>query len=489
MKYGKKLMESSDEDSGIELGPSKAEVQKQLKKMKFEKLKLEKKKTNQEKKIHTPAEKRQFNKKQIVEAMRRTAEVEKVIQNIGVKAGVPPVPVLDEMTPVQGKIVGKQGGFDVSLNPKKKRVTDNLFVNAGFSVEWSKPGKKRKGESKLPVGPEKKKMVNSFVISTQSEGATKKVELKAKPLAGVRETKKKKMKSKQNNETVNNVTLKSQVVGEIGIEPQAKTKKVKKIKKKTNIISKKLNEMPGGSEASAPTEEVAKSLELETEPLTKIKNFEKRPETIPMEIKRTKEVIENPESSEALSQAVQKPQAQPMGSKKLKELNSEPREKLNENAASTEGSSQGVGEAKIVDVKTKLQGQAIRAKKTNTLKFNVSESPISKKNASTPVGEAKVAGVVMETPTKTMKPMEAKDVKATLDTSLGALLYNGTHEKLDLNVSPGCEQKDSKKTSVSSGLWADPLKEGEYEIIIKSRKAISREKKNPLKAKNTKVRE
>lgn len=477
-------MESSDEDSGIELGPSKAEVQKQLKKMKFEKLKREKKMANQEKKIHTPEEKRQFNKKQIVETMRRSAEVEKVIQNIGVKAGVPTIPVLDEMAPVQGKIVGKQGGFDVSLNPKKKFVTDNLFVNAGFSVEWSKPGKKRKGDSKLPVGPEKKKN-NSFVVSTSSEGATKNVELKSKPLAEVIGNKKmKKIKSKQSNETMNDVPASNEayIVGEIENEPQAKATKVRKIRKKSNKISKKLNEMQGG-EALAPTKEATKALKPIAEKIENKKNFEKKLETKPMEIERTKELIEKAESSEALSQAVQKPQTQPMKGQKFKELNSEVREKLNENSASTEGLSQGIGEEKIVDVKTKLQAQAIRSKKTNTLKFVVSESPVRKKDASSPAVEAK-----METLTKSMKSMDAREVKAKKDTSIGAQLCNGTHVKSDLNKSLGCEQEDSKKTSVSTGAWADPLKEGEYEIIIKSRKTISREKKNPLKARNTKVK-
>ncbi|KAK4299080.1 hypothetical protein Pmani_028631 [Petrolisthes manimaculis] len=603
-RRGKKIldMQNGDGDSGVDLRPSKAEVQEKLKMKRLENVNMKKKQAKkqiQEKKGLTASEKKRLRKQLAMKEFKRVRAVESTVKKVGAKAGVPTIPNTNR---VQGKSLGKQGGFDVSFKPTKTLKNESLYVSAGFSVNLSETGKKRKSDTKLSSTSNKKK-VTSFAVSTPSIGETKTSELETNPQVSANKINKKlKFRKKGNKKAIGDIVTKSQAE----IEKENKMKMLKK------IAIKNINKMSGFCEASTPiigkainpvleanlqvnvietkkmkkfenieidVNEVPEAIEVlkssvigkvETNPVTakkskklrcngkKKQNFkpdnseglsqavgevETMPQAKAMKVKKSKKIEfvvekltekqkDRSQMSEDLSQAVEDmethPQTEDIKNKKSKEIKSVVEEKLNEKPIGSDTFCQAVGdvetepkakdvknkkskesisvveeklkekpnnseafcqadgEAKTMEVDTKPQVQDMGTQKTNSLNDDVSEKAISKGDSSS-AGEPKMVQVEMDAQQKIIKPNIAKNLNNKSITSLADIFSNGTNEKLTLNFSSSNEQNCSKETSKIAKMWAEPLKKGEYEIIIKSRRQKARDRKNPLKARNSKT--
>ncbi|KAK4299079.1 hypothetical protein Pmani_028630 [Petrolisthes manimaculis] len=261
-RRGKKIldMQNGDGDSGVDLRPSKAEVQEKLKMKRLENVNMKKKQAKkqiQEKKGLTASEKKRLRKQLAMKEFKRVRAVESTVKKVGAKAGVPTIPNTNR---VQGKSLGKQGGFDVSFKPTKTLKNESLYVSAGFSVNLSETGKKRKSDTKLSSTSNKKK-VTSFAVSTPSIGETKTSELETNPQVSANKINKKlKFRKKGNKKAIGDIVTKSQAE----IEKENKMKMLKK------IAIKNINKMSGFCEASTPIIGKAINHELKAKPQAKV---------------------------------------------------------------------------------------------------------------------------------------------------------------------------------------------------------------------------
>ncbi|KAK3878917.1 hypothetical protein Pcinc_016460 [Petrolisthes cinctipes] len=252
-------MQNSDEDSGVDLRPSKAEVQEKLKMKRLENVNMKKKQAKkqiQEKKGLTASEKKRLRKQLAIKESKRVQAVESTVKEVGAKAGVPTIPNTNR---VQGKSLGKQGGFDVSFKPTKTLKNESLYVSAGFSVNLSETGKKRKSDTKLSSTSNKKK-VTSFAVSTPSVGETKTSELETNPQVSANKTAKKMKFGKKRNK---------KAIGEVVTKSQAEIEKENKMKMLKKIAIKNINKMSGFCEASTPIIGKAINHELKAKPQAK----------------------------------------------------------------------------------------------------------------------------------------------------------------------------------------------------------------------------